>query len=136
MDKEGWHWYWAHNEMKYFQNVLINVDTLAQDYPQVYQHCMDYHLTFLFENPLPYNLSLVRDFYPNMKTEAQSQVVIVWGKEVNITSVVINRILGILDDPQPFTKLQIHPPYGVIRHTLAGVNSMTKWIHHDYKRYH
>lgn len=92
--------------MKYFRNIPIDVDTLAQDYPQVYQRCMDYHLTFLFKNILPCNLSLVREFYANIKIEVRSQVVMVWGIEVNITPVTINRILGTLDVPSfPFTEL-------------------------------
>lgn len=72
-----------------------------------------------------------------MKVEACYQVVIVWGIEVNITPVVINRILGTMDvSTTPFTQLQILPPYTAICHTLAGLTSTAKWIRHRYKRYH
>lgn len=97
--------------MKYFPDVPIDGDTLAWDYPQVYQYCMDYHLAFLFEEPLPCNLSLVCEFYANMNIEARSQVVKVWEIEVNITFVTINRILGTLDVPSAlFIELQIPLP--------------------------
>lgn len=73
--EEGHWWYRSHNEMKYFLDIPIDVDSLAWDYPQVYQRCMDYHLIFLFEEPLPCNLSLVCEFYANMETVVRFQVV-------------------------------------------------------------
>lgn len=58
---------------------------------------MDYFLTFLFEEALLCNLSMVQEFYANMKTKACSQVVAVRGIETNISLVAINRILGTMD---------------------------------------
>lgn len=56
---------------------------------------------------------------------------------MNITSMAINGVLGTMDFPSgPFTELQIHPPYRAIHHTLDGVNSMFKWMHHGNKHYH
>lgn len=58
---------------------------------------MDYRLTFLFEEPRHYNLSIVRGFYANMSKDPWTKVVIVQGMEVNITLITINRVLGTLD---------------------------------------
>lgn len=75
--REGKLWYRTHDEMKYFPDTPIDAGTLARDCPQIYLRCMDYRLTFLFEEALPCNLSMVLEFYANMKTKARSQVVTV-----------------------------------------------------------
>lgn len=94
-------------------------------------------LEFSLWETLPCNLSMVREFYANMKVEAHSQVVILWGILVNITLVTINAILGTRNvSIASFTELQICLLDRAIHHTLAGVTSTAKWIHHGYKRYH
>lgn len=104
MDKDGQHWYRAHNETKYFLEVPIDANSLARDYLQVYRCCMEYQLTFLFEEPMPCNLSLVCEFYANMKTEGQSQVVIVWGWRLKLPRWLIMRSLAPQISPRLFSK--------------------------------
>lgn len=55
---------------------------------------MEYHLTFLFEKPMHYNLSIIQEFYANIKKEPWSKVVTIQGVEVNITPVANNRALA------------------------------------------
>lgn len=115
----------------------IDMDTLARDYSQANQHYMDYHLTFLFKETLPSNLSLVRELYANMKTEVRSQVVTVQGIEVNITPGAITGIIGTLHvSSSPYTEPSYSTTIPAICHTLVGMNSTAKWIRPGYKNYH
>lgn len=98
---------------------------------------MEYRLNFWFEKPRHNNLSLVREFYANMRKEPWIHVVTVRGVEVNISPIAINGVLNTIDVlVGTFNDLQLHQPYRAIRHTLAGVNFTTKWIRYAYKGYH
>lgn len=74
---------------------------------------MEYRLNFLLEEPRHCNLGVIREFYANMRREPRTQVVTIWGVEVNITPLAINRVFGTMDVPtDTFTELQFIPHIG------------------------
>lgn len=93
VNKDDKRWYQSHDETKHYPNIPIDVDSLQDKYPQILNRCMELRLGFLFQEPQPYNLSLVRKFYANMTKEPRTQSVIVRGIKVNISLFAINRVL-------------------------------------------
>lgn len=73
MNRDGQKWYKSHTESKYFPDFSIDADSLARDYPNIYQRYMDYWMNFLFEEPRHCNLSVVREFYANISKEPRTR---------------------------------------------------------------
>ncbi|KAG5581284.1 hypothetical protein H5410_051911 [Solanum commersonii] len=86
---------------------------LARAFPQILRRIRVLGMEFLFVDPAECNLHMVREFYANWALKARSHYVMVQGRNVPITPISINDILGTPQDADPLvlTGLIIRHPY-------------------------
>lgn len=115
----------------------IDAEALNQAYPAIYDRCLAYQLHFLFEQPRPCNLSIVREFYANLSKEARTRQVMVRGMTIDFSPLTINKIIRTPSEiTDTFDALVQQPPYQAIRHTLSGPQSTTRWDRYAYRGFH
>ncbi|KAG5615721.1 hypothetical protein H5410_015545 [Solanum commersonii] len=109
---EGKKWHKSHTEAKYFSDVILDDVNLEREFPHIMRRLQELHMCFIFQDPSECNVSVVREFYANLKPDARSHFVIMRGVEVSLTPVLLNQILGTTDDPPDMLMgINISPPY-------------------------
>ncbi|KAG5631166.1 hypothetical protein H5410_002883 [Solanum commersonii] len=67
VQRYGWEWFECHKKVKYMGNEFVNEVRLQSQFPVTYQIMIELGLRFTFENSGNCNLTLVREFYNNLR---------------------------------------------------------------------